>query len=366
MSEAKNIRFQRAEKGGFYDTLKNRVNAYFEENKISKHANTEMILKTIFILTVFFGSYLLILSNMFNAWQMLLLAIVNGFFAALIGLNIAHDAIHGSYSSKQWVNKSLATIFNIIGANDYMWNISHNIVHHSFTNIPDHDEDIDQIPIIRLNPKQELWKIHRYQHIYTIFLYSLTSISWVFLKDFKKFFQDKVGNYKMKNPTVEYFRLFGFKAVYYTLFLIIPLMVIELPWYWILFGFVILHLVEGITLALIFQLAHVVEGTEFPEPDENGKMADNWAALQMRSTSDFATGYPIINFLFGGLNFQVEHHLFPKVCHTHYTKLAPIVKKTAEEFDLPYHSHKTFLGAIRSHIHMLKLFGRQEDLNLAG
>lgn len=365
MSNISTVRFLKAEKGGFYDVLKARVNDYFETNNISRHANGEMILKTVLILTVFFGSYLLLLSNMFNIWQMLLLVIINGFGAALIGLNIAHDAIHGSYSSKKWVNKSLATIFNIIGANDYMWNISHNIVHHSFTNIPDHDEDIEQIPIIRLNPKQKLWKIHRYQHIYTFFLYGLTSISWVFIKDYKKFFQPKIGSYTMKNPTVEYFRLFGFKAIYYVLFLVIPLVVIDLAWWQILIGFVIMHLVEGITLALIFQLAHVVEGTQFPEPDEKGKINDDWAAHQMRTTSDFATGYPIINFLFGGLNFQVEHHLFPKVCHTHYTKLAPIVKETAEEYGLPYHSHKTFIGAIKSHMHMLKQFGTQKDLKAA-
>lgn len=365
MSQSQNIRFLKEEKGGFYDVLKERVNDYFEKNNISRNANGEMIFKTILILSVFAGSYLMILSNQFTTLQMLLLAILNGFCAALIGLNIAHDAIHGSYSSKSWVNKSLAVIFNIIGANDYMWNISHNIVHHSFTNIPDHDEDIDQIPIIRLNPKQPLWKIHRYQHWYTFLLYGLTSLSWVFIKDYKKFFQDRIGSFKMKNPRVEYIRLFGYKAVYYILFLIVPLIVIDLAWYQIIVGFLILHLVEGLTLALIFQLAHVVEGTDFPMPNEKGRIDDNWAAHQMRTTSDFATGYPIINFLFGGLNFQVEHHLFPKICHVHYTKLAPIVKQTAEEYGLPYHSHKTFLGAIKSHMRMLKTFGTQKEFKVA-
>jgi linoleoyl-CoA desaturase len=364
-TSAQKIRFEKAEKEGFYIVLKERINGYFDNNKVSRHANVEMVLKTIFILSVFVGSYLLILSNQFSPLQMLCLVIINGFFAALIGLNIAHDAIHGSYSSKGWVNKGLAVIFNLIGANDYMWNISHNIVHHSFTNIPDHDEDIEQIPIIRLNPKQELWGIHKYQHIYTFFLYGLTSISWVFIKDFKKFFQDRIGNYEMKNPPIEYVRLFGFKIIYYCLFLVLPFMLIDLSWYFIILGFVVMHIVEGLTLALIFQLAHVVEGTEFPEPDAEGKIHDNWAAHQMRTTSDFATGYPIINFLFGGLNFQVEHHLFPKVCHIHYTKLAPIVKQTAEEFNLPYHSHKTFTGAIKSHMIMLKKFGRHQDLKAA-
>ncbi|MCB0560674.1 MAG: acyl-CoA desaturase [Lewinellaceae bacterium] len=355
------ITFDKKEVADFYPEVRKRVDAYFKSKNIGKHANGAMIAKTVFILTVFIGSYVLLLSNIFSPGVLLLLAIVNGFFTALIGLNIAHDAIHGAFSSNSIVNKAMGLWFNIVGANDYMWMITHNVVHHTYTNIPDHDEDIDQIPIIRLNPNQDLWPIHRFQYIYVFLFYPLASLSWVFLKDYKKFFKSHIGSYdNSQHPRKEFYRLFFFKAVYYFLFLVLPFTLIELPWYYILVGFLALHFVEGLTLALVFQLAHTVEGTSFPAPDENGKIANSWAAHQMYTTANFARKNPVANFLFGGLNFQVEHHLFPRICHIHYRHIAPIVKQTAEEFHLPYIENETFIGAIGSHIRTLKKFGRGE------
>ena len=152
--------------------------------------------------------------------------------------------------------------------------------------------------------------------------------------------------------------------VYYFFFLVIPFMVIDLPWQYILIGFIILHMVEGIALALVFQLAHIVEGTHFPSPDEKGMLGSSWETHQMYTTADFACENRFVNYFFGGLNFQIEHHLFPHICHVHYTAIAPIVKQTAEEFNLPYYSHPTYFGAIGSHIRMLKKFGRGEEVPL--
>ncbi len=355
------ITFDKKELADFYPEVRRRVDAYFQSKNISKHANGAMIAKTVFILSVFIGSYLLLLSNLFSPGVLLLLAIVNGFFTALIGMGIAHDAIHGAYSANPLVNKAMGAWFNIVGANDYVWMITHNVIHHTYTNIPDHDADIDQIPIIRLNPNQELWPIHRFQYIYVFLFYPLASLSWVFLKDYRKFFQDRIGGYdNSRHPRKEMFRLFFFKALYYTLFLVLPFTIIELPWYYILLGFLALHFTEGLTLALVFQLAHTVEGTAFPSPDENGKIANSWAAHQMYTTANFARKNPLANFLFGGLNFQIEHHLFPRICHIHYRHIAPIVQQTAREYGLPYIENETFIGAIASHIQVLKKFGRGE------
>ena len=357
-NQSQKVRFNKSSNDQYYSELTRRVNRYFKDNNISKRANGEMIFKTFLILGVFVLSYVLIISNLFSAWVLIPLAVINGFFTALIGLNIAHDAMHGAYSSNERVNKGLAAIFNIIGANDYTWRISHNLVHHTFTNIPHHDSDIDQIPIIRLNPKQALWKIHRFQYIYTFFFYSLTSLSWVFVKDYALFFGSKITDYKQNpSPRKEIIKLFAYKLIYYTLFLVIPIITIPLPWYYLLLGFLLLHVVEGLTLALIFQLAHIIEGTDFPVPDQHGTIENSWAVHQMYTTADFARKNPLANFLFGGLNFQIEHHLFPKICHTHYKNIAPIVKATALEYNLPYIEHPTFFGAIRSHIKVLKRLG---------
>lgn len=360
MENATKITFNKKRHPEFYPEIKLRVAAYFSTNNISTHANGAMVFKTVFILSFYLLTYVLLISNIFNLWLLLALAGIHGFFTAMIGLNIAHDAIHGAYSSNKTTNKYLGILFNVIGANDYIWKITHNIIHHTYTNIPDHDEDINQIPILRLNPNQNLWWIHRFQHFYAFFLYTLSSISWVFMKDYVKFFSPKIGGRKNHHPRQEYFRLFFYKIIYYIIFLIIPLVVIELPWWQILVGFVFLHIIEGATLSFIFQLAHIVEGPEFPEPDKNGFMENSWAEHQMHTTSDFARKNRLVNFFFGGLNFQIEHHLFPRVCHIHYRNIAPIVEQTALEYGLPYYSNTTFYDAIRSHLISLKAMGNPE------
>jgi linoleoyl-CoA desaturase len=317
--------------------------------------------KTIFFLSGTVILYLLILSNQFSPVVMLVLAILLGMFAAFIGFNICHDAIHGSYSNNPKVNKVLSLVFNVIGANAHVWSIMHNVVHHTFTNVPGHDEDIDVAPgLIRLSPEEKVNKIQRYQHLYAFLLYGLASLSWVFRKDYKKFFQKKIGNYdNSKYPKVELFNLFFFKAVYYTLFIVIPLVVLDITWWQFIIGFVAMHLAEGLVLGLVFQLAHVVEGTDFPMPNEQGNIEEAWAIHQMRTTANFARKSTLANILCGGLNFQIEHHLFPRICHIHYRPISDIVKRTAEEFNIPYIESKTFVGAVYSHYKILKKFGKE-------
>jgi linoleoyl-CoA desaturase len=280
-------------------------------------------------------------------------------FSAFVGFNICHDAIHGSFSGNKRVNKLFSLVFNLVGANPYVWSITHNIVHHTYTNIPGHDEDIEVAPgLIRISDEEEINRIQRYQHWYAFPLYSLASLSWVFTKDYKKFFQQKIGEHTTLHPKLEYFNLFFYKALYYFLFIVLPLMVLDISWWQFLIGFLTLHIAEGLTMGLVFQLAHVVEGTVFPVPNDQGNMEEAWAEHQMRTTANFATQNKIAAFFLGGLNRQIEHHLFPKVCHIHYGDISKIVKKTAIEFNLPYIESKTFLSALRSHVITLKKFGK--------
>ncbi len=360
MEQVKKIHFERKSAVDFYQVLSKRVEDYFKNNNLSKHANANMVAKSIFILTVFVLSYVGILSNMFSLGIVLLFFAINGFFAALIGFNISHDAVHGAYSSNKTLNRILGTTFNLLGTNDYVWKIKHNIVHHTYTNIPEHDSDIEDLPFIRISASQERKWNHRFQHIYMFFFYLFTTLSWVFKNDYVNFFRKEWGWYKNPDhPKIEYFRLFFFKALYYFMFLVLPFMVVDQPWYFIILGFVLLHFVEGMTLAVVFQLAHVVDGAEFPEPNEDGKVKDSWAVHQLKTTANFARNSWLANFICGGLNFQIEHHLFPAICHIHYTKLAPIVQNTAYEFGLPYNESKTFIGALRSHIRMMHRLGTE-------
>jgi linoleoyl-CoA desaturase len=356
----KPLKFINKDQSAFLSTLKERVDRFFKERNVSRHANVFMVFKTIFFLTMAIGLYTLIILSIVPLIFQLLAAILLGMTMAFIGFNICHDALHGSYSANKKINKSLGFIFNIIGANAYMWNLQHNVVHHSYTNIVDHDEDIEIAPgLIRVCEHDKRNKLQRYQHIYAFFLYSLTTISWFFRKDYVKFFQKNIGDsHTNRHPKAEYFKLFFYKLIYYFLFIILPLLVMNLTWWQFLVGFLAMNFAEGLVLGLVFQLAHVVEDTQICYADNNNTIEDAWAVHQLKTTANFAPTNRLANFLCGGLNLQVEHHLFPKICHIHYRQLSVIVQQTAKDFNLPYHVNRSFFSALKSHYLFLKKLGR--------
>ncbi|MBL3656428.1 fatty acid desaturase family protein [Fulvivirga sediminis] len=356
------IKFNGRKSPAFYAEVRKEVNAYFKENNIGKHANGEMIFKSIFFLGSLVLVYLMIVFGGYGAWVNLSLAILLGMIQAFIGFNVSHDAIHGAYSSKRSVNQALSMSFNLIGANAYVWKITHNQVHHTYTNIPGHDEDLDVAPgLVRLSPLEEMKPLMKYQHLYAFFLYGLASLSWVFRKDYVKFFKKEIGSTDNTNhPRKEYFNLFFYKILYYCLFIVVPLLVMDITWWQFIIGFFMMHWAEGLVLGLVFQLAHVVEGTDFPEPGEEGQVDESWAIHQMMTTADFSRDSWLAKFFCGGLNFQVEHHLFPNICHVHYPEISKIVEKVAKRHNVPFHENKTFIGALNSHYRMLKKFGKEE------
>lgn len=356
------INFVNPEQAGYFSTLRKRVDSYFANNSISKFGNGFMAFKIFFFLSGLAGSYLLLILAHFSFPITLILWILVGFFTAFTGVNIGHDAIHGSISKNKNVNKLFGYTFNLAGANAYLWSIMHNKSHHTHTNIQGFDEDLDVSPLLRLSPHQKLRKIHRYQHWYGMFLYTLTSLSWVFIKDYRKIAQNKIGNYDTSShPVSEHFILFFSKLVYYILFLMLPFLLLDMPWWLILIGFLSMHFVEGFTLAIIITLSHVVEGPQFPMPDQDGNIHNAWAVHQMYTTTDYARKKPLTTFFCGGLNFHIEHHLFPHICHVHYPALSTIVEKTAKEFNIPYMELPSMGSAMVSHLKFLKKFGRQEN-----
>jgi linoleoyl-CoA desaturase len=142
----------------------------------------------------------------------------------------------------------------------------------------------------------------------------------------------------------------------------VPLVLTSLLWWQVLLGIVIMHYIAGFILAIIFQPAHVIDGTEFPLPDENRTLANNWAVHQLLTTTNFGNGSRWFSWYVGGLNFQIEHHLFPNICHVHYRKIASIVQSTAHEFGLPYKSSRTFLSALAGHAKLLRDLGKNPAL----
>ncbi|HLX92753.1 MAG TPA: acyl-CoA desaturase [Puia sp.] len=284
--------------------------------------------------------------------------IVLGILTASIGFNVMHDGAHGSFSKYKWLNNIAAASFDFLGASSHLWKVKHNVIHHAYTNIDGVDDDINAQPFLRLCATQKRYSIYRYQFIYFWFLYSLLYLFWVFFTDYKKYFTQKIGSVSLPKFTFRnHITFWSFKTLYILLFVALPIYLYGvIPW---LFGFLICTMVAGFLLSIVFQLAHTIEETAFPAVAESqGRLEDEWAIHQLKSTANFATKNKFVTWWLGGLNFQIEHHLFPKISHIHYPAICKIVRQTCAESKLPYIEHNKIRSALRSHIFYLKKLGR--------
>ena len=336
--------------------LRERVDAYFSSTGKSRHADGRMIAKTIVYLSVGAGLLALLFSGVLPALAALPVTLVLGLVVAGIGFNVGHDAVHGSYSGHRKVDAVLGFVFDMLGASSYNWSRAHNVVHHTFTNVPGADHDLEPGPFLVLHPQPKPALIYRLQHLFAFPLYAFTMIVWVFKKDFVQIFdRTMTGRGPSKRGVVS--MIFG-KLVHFGLFLGLPMVISPYAWWQVLVGYLAMLASVGFTLAVVFQLAHVVEGTQFPEADSSRRLADGWASHQLRTTANFSQGSSVATFFFGGLNNQVEHHLLPGVCHIHYTALAPVVRACAADHGLPYLTSGTFFQAIAAHVRTLYRLGR--------
>jgi len=347
----------------FFNTLKAEVDAYFEKNGIKKTGNWRLYLKTAILLPSAVGLYLLL---MFVEMPWLLTAslwIVFGFNMAAIGFNIMHDGSHGSYSGNQKVNDIMAYTLNFLGGDAYFWKQKHVVNHHTYTNIEGMDDDLDAGMFFRFHHGQKHRTIHRFQHIYWVVLYGFLYFMWVLSKDMKKYLSRRISpnSPKFKFTTADHFIFWTSKIVHLFLFIVLPLMMVGPK---MLIGYVVAAFTLGWILSVVFQLAHVVDSAEFVTPtytNDKEVIENEWAIHQVKTTADFGTNSAFLTWSLGGLNFQVEHHLFPRISHVHYPALNKIVKETCAEFGIPFLEHKTFLDALKSHVRQLKVMGSEPE-----
>lgn len=354
------VKFPRVDSAKFFKTLNNRVNNYFKENNISRTGNWKLYLKTATMFAIYLTPYFLILTLNLPLWVLLLFTIIMGVGMAGVGMNVMHDGNHGSYSSKKWVNKLMGSSIYILAGNKYNWEVQHNVLHHTYTNIHGMDEDLEAGRVMRFHEHSEWRRFHKFQQYYGFLLYGLLTFNWAITTDFfqtKNYLKRKLSYGKMPSPLKQWSNVFISKAIYFSMWIVIPMLVMSIAWWQILLGFFIMHYVAGVILSVVFQLAHVIEATEMPLPDKSGTMKNTWAIHQLFTTVNFSTKNRIVNWFTGGLNHQVEHHIFPNISHVHYTKISKIVRETAQEFNLPYHEYKTMRKAIISHFKHLKHMG---------
>ncbi len=343
----------------FVDELKTKVAQFFEANRLSPKANAGMVIKTIVMLTALVVPYLAIMTLGLPPLAMLGLAMFMGVVIAGIGFAVSHDALHGAYSSNAKVNGLIGLTFDMMGANGYLWRIMHNIVHHTYTNVHGVDGDLDAAWVLRLSPHAPYKKVHRFQHWYALGPYSLATLNWVFVKDYRFFFRREIGPYENKShPLRQWLLLFGGKAFYYSWAIILPLIVLDLAWWQFAIGFLAMHVTTGVILSVVFQLAHVVEETAHPLPTPQGMIENAWMVHELVTTANFAMHNRLLSWYVGGLNYQIEHHLFPKICSVHYPAISRIVRETAAKYGIPYNHHRTLFGAVRSHWATLKRLGQ--------
>ena len=344
---------------GFRKLLNQRIDAYMSENKLPARDVPAMYLKTAVVLAWWIVTYTLLLLGGFSWPITAVLCLSLSFAIAGVGFNVMHDAIHGGYSNKPWMNKLMGFTVELLGASSFVWRQKHNVWHHTYTNISGLDEDLESNGLLRLSPHEDWKPGFQFQQWYMPFVYGLTSFSFI-IRDFRVFFTGKSDEHhvfpKMSTNDRGLF-LLG-KTLYFTLMIGIPLLVF--PWWQVLVQWFAIMFVVGVTLAAIFQLAHVMEPATFPEPVGDPLHIENeWAIHEVETTVNFAPRNALVNWYSGGLNYQIEHHLFPHICHVHYPKLSPIVRATCAEFDVAYNSYDTWLGALWGHIKALEGLGRR-------
>jgi len=346
----------------FHDAVKQRVERYFVDRKLAKTGDWRMFVKTGVILTWVVVSYVILVffSTSLVGAMLLMFALAQGF--ALAGFNIAHDGAHESYAKSKSINWLMGCMFDLLGGSQMLWRHKHNRLHHIYTNIYGADEDIDPPHgLLRLSPHHPWYPWHRFQHRYAFVIYSFLTLAWVTVGDFRKFFSGHIGSYKLPQPTGAEVGFFFFaKLCYFGYMLVLPCYFH--PWTHVLLAFVGVHLILGLTLSVAFQLAHTSEHNSFPTPDvRTGLMPHAWARHEVETTANFAPHNPWVAWYLGGLNFQIEHHLFAHICHRHYPAISTIVAETCREFAIPYVSYPTVRVALAGHYRFLKTMGRRSQ-----
>lgn len=361
------IRFVSTDKTQFANVLRNRVNAYFTDNNISPFANGTMVLKTIVLMTAYVLPFIAMLIWLPGTWVSLAIYALMGVAMAGIGMSVMHDANHGAYSENQKVNEFIGNVLLILGGSTHNWKLQHNVLHHTYTNIDKYDDDIQDRAILKFSPHSPSKGIHKYQWFYSFFLYGLLTFYWVVAKDYvqyKSYTERGVHNLTGGQSFWWLVRVSIMKVSYLFVFIALPIL-LGMSWPLVVCGFMLMHFVAGFILTVTFQLAHTLEETSHPLPNKDGIIENDWAIHQMETTVNFAPHNKILSWYMGGLNYQVEHHLFTRICHVHYPAIAPIVRQTAEEFGVPYLVNPTLASALSSHVRYLKTLGKMPNLNEA-
>lgn len=325
-----------------------------------------MHLKTVVTLLWFAGAYALLVFVAASWWQAILASLSLAFATAAVGFNIQHDGNHGAYSHSPRVNHLASLTLDMLGASSHVWRSKHNIFHHTYTNLSGADSDIDVGIFGRLSPAQPYRRLHRFQHYYLWLLYGFLLPAWHLFHDVRCVATGRISGYRFPRPRGwALIEMIGGKLLFVGYAVVVPMLFH--PWWVVLLFYAFTAMVLGIVLSVVFQLAHCVEEADFPAFSEDSRrLPEAWAVHQVQTTVDFARENRFWTWYLGGLNFQIEHHLFTRICHVHYPDIAPIVERVCGDFGIPYAAHDKVSTALASHFHWLRRMSRRPaDTRLA-
>ncbi len=344
----------------FQIALHRSVDDYFLRTGRPKRDNWQIYLKAAILLSFYFSSYIVLVFFARSLWQGLTCAVVLALSMTGIGFNIMHDGGHYSFSEHRWVNKLAAMTLDLIGASSYVWHWKHAMYHHNYVNIVGYDPDIDLSKFARFAPHQKRLWFHRWQHLYIWALYALLTAKFHLYSDFYHLISGRVHTHPMPRPKDWNLVTFiGGKVFFFAMAFVLPLFYHPFPV--VVFYYAVVVLIMGIPLSVVFQLPHCTGRSDFPLPDKASyEMKNPWAIHQAQVTLDYDRHSRTRTWFFGGLNFHLEHHLFPSICHVNYPGMAKVVEETCREFGVKYAEHRTFWIGLAEHYRWLKEMGRSE------
>jgi linoleoyl-CoA desaturase len=356
------LTIQYALPAAFRQDLETAVTAFFTHRQLPRQGSRALWTKTAVLATWLVGSYVALVFVADQPWQFVLLAVSLACAMAGIGFNVQHDGGHRSYAVSSAVNRGMAFSLDLMGGSSYFWRYKHGIAHHGTPNIAGFDDDVYLGPLGRLTPHDRHFWFHRFQHLYMWGLYGLLAIKWQLVDDFRSLIKPGVAATQVPRPAGGELLLFWLgKILFFGLALVLPMFFH--PWWGVLAFFVLTDVVLGLLLSVVFQLAHCLGEATFARPPLPAQvMGRDWATHQVEATVDFARDNHALTWFIGGLNFQIEHHLFPRVCHTHYPALAKTIEDVCRTHGVRYGTHATATAALRSHYRWLRQLG-QPDLS---
>lgn len=342
----------------FYHVLSQRVKQMLAAKKKTRYANRLMIFKTILYFLLVFLFYGLLYASTNLVW-FYIFYLLTGIGVLLLAFNVSHDAAHDVITRDKKTNGWLfAWSFNLQGNNAYIWRKFHIESHHLYTNVHGSDIDVLMNPVFRMTKHQPRKWYHKYQYLYAPALYLFYSLNWTLVRETLMIFGVSSRTIHFKLPKREVVKLVLLKLFYTGYMIVLPILLLPFAWWHVLLAFLLNHFIVSIIFTGVLGVSHLSDMVEHPDADENNKLIESWALLQMKTSVDYNADSKFLNWVLGGFNAHTLHHLFPNVCHIHYLDMVKILRTTSKEFGISY-NETSYLKALQSHFRFLKKMGNE-------